>query len=172
MVPQVKKILFATDLTDNSRHAFGYASTLAARFDGQIVLLHVMQSLPSGIQHRLDFLAGEGTTERLRESHQKEAREILIGKRREDHRVRQALAEFYGPGGESSEWAFDTFDIVIREGDIDEEILKAAAEFKCDVIVMGSHKGILRGTAIGGTTKGVLHHAKVPVLVVPPLDKE
>ncbi|MBI5442680.1 MAG: universal stress protein [Deltaproteobacteria bacterium] len=164
---QIQKILFATDLTNNSRHAFEYASSLAARYDARIVLFHTMTAVPTGARSQLDLLAGEGTTERLREGHREAAREILMGKKKDDHRIRTALAEFYG-GATRPEAAFDTFEIVIREGEIDDEILKAASEFGCDLIVMGSHKGLFRPAAVGGKTKSVLHRAGIPVLVVPP----
>jgi nucleotide-binding universal stress UspA family protein len=167
MAVQIRKILFATDLTENSRHAYEYASSLAARFDARIVLLHVMPPLPSGVRGQLDFVAGEGTTERLREANRQEARDVLMGKRKDDHRIRRALSEFYG-GAAGAATAFDSFEIVVREGNVDEQIVIAASEFKCDFLVMGSHKGFLGGTAVGGKTKSVLHRSGVPVLVVPP----
>ena len=46
MVPQIKKILYATDLTKNSAYAFYYAIDLAQRRDAKIVILHVVEPLP------------------------------------------------------------------------------------------------------------------------------
>lgn len=168
MAVQIQKILFATDLTDNSKHAFQYASTLAARFEARIVLVHVMQALPIDARSQLDLVAGEGTTERLREHNREEAREILMGKKKEDHKIRVALGEFYGDAGLASSASFDDFEIVIREGEIHEQIVKAVSEFGCDVVVVGAHKGLLGGTVVGGKTKNILHRVGVPVVIVPP----
>jgi nucleotide-binding universal stress UspA family protein len=168
MAIQIEKILFATDLSDNSRLAFQYASTIAACCNARLILLHVMPALPSGLGDRLDFVAGEGTTARLRENHRNEARELLIGKRKEDHRIRSALNQFYSRGTGDSEASFEDVEILVREGEIDQEILRCASEFKCDLIAMGSHKGLMGGTAVGGKAKSILHHSTVPVLIVPP----
>jgi nucleotide-binding universal stress UspA family protein len=40
MIPQIKKILYATDLTKNSSYAFYFAADLAQKHDAQIVILH------------------------------------------------------------------------------------------------------------------------------------
>ena len=49
MVPDIKNILFATDLSENARYAFTYASAIANRFGAAITILHVLEELsPSG----------------------------------------------------------------------------------------------------------------------------
>ncbi|BBO75938.1 hypothetical protein DSCW_33550 [Desulfosarcina widdelii] len=44
MLPKIsiKKILHATDLSDNARHAFAYAVSLAEMVNARIALLHVL----------------------------------------------------------------------------------------------------------------------------------
>ena len=41
MIPEIKKILYTTDLSQNARYAFGYAASLANRYDAGITILHV-----------------------------------------------------------------------------------------------------------------------------------
>jgi len=36
MVPDIKKILYATDLSENARYAFGYAVSMASHHDAKI----------------------------------------------------------------------------------------------------------------------------------------
>jgi nucleotide-binding universal stress UspA family protein len=47
MIPQIKKILYATDLSKNSSYAFLFATDMAKRYDAKIVILHVVQSFPA-----------------------------------------------------------------------------------------------------------------------------
>jgi|SRR5579862_837955 len=47
-----------------------------------------------------------------------------------------------------------------------EGIIKAAAKFKCDTIVMSSHgRSGIAGVVLGSQTQRVLTHSKIPVLV-------
>src|SRR4030065_2586680 len=46
MIPQIKKILFATDLSKNSAYAFYYAIHMAKRDEAKIVILHAVEPLP------------------------------------------------------------------------------------------------------------------------------
>ena len=47
MIPQIKKILYATDLSKNSSYAFLYATDMAKRHDATIVILHALESFPA-----------------------------------------------------------------------------------------------------------------------------
>ena len=44
MIPQIKKILYATDLTKNSTYAFYYAIDLARKHDARIIILHCVEA--------------------------------------------------------------------------------------------------------------------------------
>jgi len=46
MIPKIKKILYATDLSKNSAYALRYAINSAKRNDAEIVILHVMTLVP------------------------------------------------------------------------------------------------------------------------------
>ncbi|HIC51665.1 MAG TPA: universal stress protein, partial [Candidatus Marinimicrobia bacterium] len=39
----IKKILITTDFSEFSRYAFGYATTLAEKFEAELIILHVIQ---------------------------------------------------------------------------------------------------------------------------------
>lgn len=53
MIPDIKKILYATDLSENARYALGYAAALANRFDAQITVLHVAEELSQNASENL-----------------------------------------------------------------------------------------------------------------------
>ena len=47
MTPQIKKILYATDLSKNSSYAFLYAIDMAKKHDARIVILHAVEPIPT-----------------------------------------------------------------------------------------------------------------------------
>ncbi|MGD9183615.1 MAG: universal stress protein, partial [Desulfobacterales bacterium] len=46
MIPQIKKILYATDLSDNSAYVLRYAVDFAKKHDSKIIILHVLDTMP------------------------------------------------------------------------------------------------------------------------------
>lgn len=56
----------------------------------------------------------------------------------------------------------------VKEGDFAEAIIEASKELKADLIVIGSysHKW-LENIVMGSVTEKVLHHSKIPLLIVP-----
>ncbi len=45
MIPNIRNILYATDLTKNSAYAFRYAVNSAQKHDAKIHILHVLEKL-------------------------------------------------------------------------------------------------------------------------------
>ena len=45
-LPQIKKILFTTDLTRQTQHAFNYAAGLAHQYGATLTILYVMEDMP------------------------------------------------------------------------------------------------------------------------------
>lgn len=57
----------------------------------------------------------------------------------------------------------------LGQGDPGREIGRKAAEGKFSLILMGStRKGVLKEIVLGSTTKEVIRHGRVPVMVIPP----
>ena len=56
MIPQIKKILFATDLSKNSAYAFYYAVHMAKRDEAKIVILYAVEPLPPMLISFEDFV--------------------------------------------------------------------------------------------------------------------
>jgi len=44
MVPEFKRILYPTDMSETSNHAFSYAVSLANRYDASITIFHVLMN--------------------------------------------------------------------------------------------------------------------------------
>ncbi len=152
MIPQIKKILYATDLTKNSAYAFYYAVDAATKHDAEILILHTIEPLRESA-----FGTATGKAEH---SQQEVSTEV----------IRNRIQKFCEKVEEKSSIACVALvtKILVQVGYPPEEILKAADEEKCDLIVLGTHgKGFLRQTFLGSVSNSVLARARKPVFVVP-----
>ncbi len=154
MIPQIKKILFPTDLSKNSAYAFYYAVHMARRDEAKIVILHAVEPLPPMLISFGDFVyqvakdRWDDTVKRFKE------------------RIQDISVKVDARMGISSVDLIS--NIVIRLGHPVEEILKAVDEEGCDVIVLGSHgKGFLKQTFLGSVSSSVLLRTRKPVFIVP-----
>ncbi|MEJ2155690.1 MAG: universal stress protein [Desulfobacteraceae bacterium] len=170
MAKQIETILFASDLSEISRVAFGNVAMMAAQLNAKIVLLHVIEKVPESYEYRLKSLFGENQWNDILTDHKEEAQHALIGKVSERQMARTALSQFCRESDSLSEEGRDSAvqdEIVVVEGDVTGTILKQAEEHKCDLIVMCASKGLISGTSVGHNIKTVLKKSKVPTLVVP-----
>ena len=168
MVPEIKKILFTTDLSKNSRHAFNYAVSAADKYGATITILHVMEETsPSTTAHLKSFI-GEDKWQELEKSHQQEARQILIGKKKEGAMIREALHEFCEEiQKDLAECEIMTDEVIVAKGNVVDEILAETQNRGIDLIVMGYHsRGKLEEAVVGSTTRRILRRSNIPVLLV------
>jgi nucleotide-binding universal stress UspA family protein len=174
MVPEIKKILFATDLSKNSRHAFNYAVNAAHSYGATITILHVMEEISPSANIHLKSFIGEESWQELRESHEQEARKILIGKKKEGVMIREALHQFCQEAQKDlAQREFMADEIVVANGSVVDEILAETQARGIDLIVMGYHsRGKLEAAMMGSTTRRVLRRSKIPVMLVQLVEEE
>jgi nucleotide-binding universal stress UspA family protein len=154
MIPQIKTILLATDLSKNSAYAFYYAVHMAKRDEAKIVILHAVEPLPPMLISFGDF-SHQVAQDRWDETAKKFKERIQDISIKADTQMGISSVDFISK-------------ILIRLGPPVEEILKAVDEEGCDVIVLGTHsKGFLKQTLVGSVCNSVLHRTRKPVLVVP-----
>jgi nucleotide-binding universal stress UspA family protein len=168
MVPQIKKILFTTNLSKESRLAFDYAISLAMQYGAKIIILHVMEETSWSSSAYVRNILGDERWQELKQTHEEQARQILIGKQKEGALIREALTEFCKEAEKDhKECELVMDEIVVTHGIVVDEIIHIAQERKCDLIVMGYHVRGRYGEAIhGSTTRRVLRSAKIPVMLV------
>ena len=173
MSVQVKKILFATDLSSHARHAFTYAASIAGHYDASIAILHVMEELPESINAQLSGLLGKERYEELKVSAQADVRETLIGKKRDSVMIKQALEAFWEETKDSGSERDDVMDeIIVKEGNIADEIVEQAEKGGCDMIILAYHaRNMVAEAMMRGVTRRVLRRSKRPVLLVPMPDE-
>ena len=160
MIPKIKKILYATDLSKNSSYAFLYAVDMARKNDAKIVVLHSVEPLPN-----IHYAYAEaGLDERQLEEGMKQEREAELN---EIKKRIEAFCERMGAYMGSS--CLDLIaKILITVGYPVEEILETANEEDCDVIVLGTHgKGFLKQAFLGNVAVKVLERARKPVFIIP-----
>ena len=165
---EVKKILYATDLSKNAHYAFAYAVSLADLYNAAITIIHILPEVPELLdQSVIGYISAERWDE-IKSQHFKEAKEALIGKKREHLAVKEALHHFSETVKEGQEGeGFITDDIIVERGNPVEQILKHAEERSCDLIVMGTYGlGTLADAMLGSTARRVIRRSKTPVLVV------
>ncbi|MBU0992334.1 MAG: universal stress protein [Proteobacteria bacterium] len=169
MFPEVKikKILYATDLSEYARKAFAYAVSLASKYDASITILHTIIDAPNIYSSALGYV-GKEKWEEIKNEHMEEARGALIGKKRENVPIREILTHFYENAKQKFEdQPFMMDEIVITKGNPVEEILRQSEERNCDLIVMGSHgHGGILDAMIGSISQKVLRRSKKSVFLV------
>ncbi len=146
MIPEIKKILYATDFSENSSLAFLYAIEMAEKLGAKIVIVHVMAR-----GHMVSEDAG---------SKPEENKKIM------ENRVQEFCRKIGGQIGPSCSILIS--QIHVSFGDPVDEILKTAEEEECDAIILGNHgKGFMPHTFLGKVSSGVLHRSLKPVFMIP-----
>jgi nucleotide-binding universal stress UspA family protein len=163
---QIKKILYATDLSETSVHAFSYAVSLANMYGAGITILHVFAEFPG--ERFIANMINTDTWKEIKKRHYSEARDQLIDMKRDHMAIREVLQAFSEKAqADAEDQTFDADDILIKNGVPAETIVETAKEQNCDLIVMGTHgHGAITDVLIGSTAKWVVRQSLIPVLVI------
>ena len=163
---QIKKILYATDLSETAAHSFAYAVSLANMYGAGITILHVLAEIPG--EEFITNMIDTGTWNEIKTRHYSEAREQLIGKKRDHVVIREVLEAFSDEARTDGEdQPFVTDEVIIKQGPPAEAIVDTARELNCDLTVMGTHgHGAIADVLIGSTAKWVVRQSPIPVLVI------
>jgi nucleotide-binding universal stress UspA family protein len=159
MIPKIQKILYATDLSENSAYAFRYAINSAKKHNADIVVLHVLEKMPPFARALVDSHLGEAQREKIFDEKVTHTMD----------RIRERLRVFSDRElKDDPECADKVVAIEVCEGYPTEEILRKADDLNCDAIIMGTHgKGILSHTFLGSVAERVLRRVRKPVFIIP-----
>lgn len=162
MLPSIRKILLACDLSDNSAHALEYAVSVAEQYKSEIMVLHVLESVSSNPYLQLKGFKSKDEWQSLEQRREKDLMQELV------NRLQQLCDQM---NGQSSVCQIRGPNILLRKGVPVEVILNVAREKMVDLIVIGTHGyGIVKDALMGGTARRVLRRSSIPVLVVQPAD--
>lgn len=165
----INNILYSTDLSENARYAFAYAVSLANAYKANLILLHVLSEVPDIIDKSLiGGYLGEAKWESIKKEHLQEAKDALIGKRRDRALISGILDEFSAKAkADLGEHAIPSDEVIVKRGNPVEVILETANEKNCDLIVMGTHgRGTFTDAMMGSTARRVVRRSQIPVMVV------
>ncbi len=158
MIPEIKRILYATDLSDSAKNAFNYAATIANKFAAKITVLNVIETIPSNTQWQIVEYLGADRWKELQENNKQEFIES----------VKKSLDNFCEEMSSSlTACPFLIDEILVKEGIPVDEILNAVNSKNCDLVVMGTHGyGLFVDALIGSTARRVVRRCKKPVMVI------
>ena len=158
MIPEIKNILYATDLSENARYAFRYAVSLANRYDAGITILHVVEELSSFARSMVEEILGEKRwADRIKA---KEVEVIADLKARLDKFCKEVRHE-------QPNCPFVIDRTVVVTGHPVDRISQYAIEMGADVIIMGSRgRGGLADVTLGSTSRRFLKRSTIPVMVI------
>lgn len=169
-VPAIEftKILYAADLSESGRYAFNYAASLSHQYNAGLYVLHVVEESPELLKNLSSYMSEE-FWEQIRNRDLQEAREILLGRKRDNAAIIDCVGQYCNEiiPARSGE-PYVRYQIVVKAGNPVECIIDEADEGNYDLIVLGRHgHGTLRDSMMGSTARRVLRRANVPVLLVP-----
>ena len=142
----MKNILVAVDFSAGTAGVVGAALSLAQAFRSSVRLVHIAAGEP-------DFIGYEPGPQVVRD--------IVAHRLKEEHRQLEELEKIFRSEGL-------TVAALLIGGIPVDKIVKEAAEFHADLVILGSHgHGPLHDLMVGSVTAGVLRKARCPVLVVP-----
>lgn len=162
MLPEIKHILYATDLSESARLALRHAASLANRYQAKLTMIHVvpdwveMLSGEAGfdIESYVDYQAWQeinaAATTKAMEKARKRVEEMAAECRGDDPGCPVAGAE-----------------IKVVQGDAAACILEELKSGGYDLVVMGAHgHGPFMDMLLGSVANKIVRMSPVPVLTV------
>lgn len=159
MIPTIRKILCAMDLSPNADFVVRYAAASARRHDATIAVLHVVEPLPATARALVTSYLDEKERKDLEDKKREKLLDIL---RRRLDRLFEAERD------SDPELPARIATVEVVEGYPADVILKKADAMGCDIVVIGTHgKGRLRTAVLGSVSQQVLRHSHKPIYVIP-----
>ncbi len=158
MIPEIKKILYTTDLSQYARHAFSYAASIANRYGASVTILHVLEDISPNTSSLVISIMGEKEWGDIRSRNEKEVLD----------KIQTRLAQFCDEvQAEMPACPFITDNVMVKIGNPVDEILQEVEDKDYDMVVMGAHgHSALANALMGSTSRRVVRRCKTPVLVV------
>lgn len=150
----MNKVLIALDYNPTAQKVVEVGYSIAKAMGAECVLIHILSSPIIYTSVNYDPIMGFSGFEAL-ENYQLNAELLSKSALNYLEKVKKHLGD-------------SKIELVVKEGEFDFEIIKAATSYKADLIVMGSHsQQWLEKILIGSTTEGIIQNSTIPTVVVP-----
>lgn len=162
MLPEIKSILYTTNLHDDTRPILRFAVSLAKAHNAKLTLLHVVQPLSDASRFMVEAYLSEAMAKQLRDEVPQHVLDKIMGR----------LERFCT---EELNTSLDQLDFIrgikVLPGTPSEVIAREAEVLGVDLIVAGRGRGpALRHLFLGSTAHRVTLISRKPVLIVPVLE--
>ncbi|CUB02586.1 universal stress protein [Marinomonas fungiae] len=158
MLPKIRTILYACDLEPRTNQTMEMVLNLAITNQANIVLLHVMEPISAQAANMINNYISDATIKEMREEADRSTLE----------RMQTYLGQFMEAHAHEVSELPAAPRIELAHGIPSETIEKVAEKIGADMIVMNSRTHSKIGQmVIGSTANKVVHHSRVPVMVVP-----
>ena len=158
MIPEIKKILYTTDLSETSNFAFSYAASLANRYDAVITILHVLKDAMPTSENLVSNVLGE---DKWKELMDRSITDIV-------EKIRHRLENFCEETRAAlPSCPFMMKEIIVKIGNPVEEIMLEVEKNDYDMVVMGARgNSVFADAMMGSVTRRVVRRCRKPVLVI------
>ena len=145
-MPDIKKVLIATDFSEASEAAVEYAKLVAGAFGAQLHVLHVLEDLAAHAWTTEVYVAAlPGVHEEM----QRQAQERLDLVLTPEERTKYSAV------------------VVLRSGSPFVEVVRYARDEGMDLIVLGTHgRGAIAHMLLGSVAERVVRKAHCPVMTI------
>ncbi|MGM0645310.1 MAG: universal stress protein [Thermodesulfobacteriota bacterium] len=161
-VPDFKKILYVTDLSQSAKHAAQYACSLGVKYGAEVTVMHVVpdrleeysENVGVDIAERVD----QQTHNTFNESNVAQAQEAI--RSRIENTSKQVVKQIpYCP--------MTPENVRVEVGTPQQRIVEVARKEGFDLIILGTHgHGALENAFLGSVAREVIRTSPVPVLSV------
>lgn len=137
-----RKILLPIDLTEPvmTQQAIDEATTLAKAFDGELRLVNVQSLVPVAF---IDYVPEDFDVE-----------------------IRRGIQQEIASVADNIDYPRERVSTVVLFGPVYQKVLAEAADWRADIIILGSHRPGMDRFLIGSNAGAIVQHAKCSVLVV------
>ncbi|MGD8367414.1 MAG: universal stress protein [Desulfobacterales bacterium] len=162
LIPAIRKILYATDLSETARHAVRYACSIGNRYDAEVTVLHVIPDIVEELSAEVGTDVGGHMAPNERKQMNLQGIQI----------ARDALLERIHETSRRIKKKIPQCPIVadkarVEIGNPAEKIAAMAGEGNFDLVIMGTHgHGKLQEAIVGSVAREVIRKSPVPVMVV------
>ena len=150
-----QKVLITLDYDPSAQKVAETGFAFAKNMDAQVILLHVIADPEYYVSAENVIVMGFSGFNEPYSKPIKGVKDILESSHQFLEKTKKHLGD-------------ETIQVLVKEGDFAETILKTAKEVHANVIVMGSHgKKWLEKILMGSVTEKVLRHTRIPLFIIP-----